>query len=64
MSDNHYISILLNLKEKNITFDKILEENFIQGILNNDKQFKRDKVIYESAKSQFDVLEKIFNDKR
>jgi colanic acid/amylovoran biosynthesis protein len=44
--------------------DKILEENFIQGILNNDKQFKRDKVIYESAKSQFDVLEKIFNDKR
>ena len=33
MSDNHYISILLNLKEKNITFDKILEEN-IKGTVN------------------------------
>lgn len=44
--------------------EKILEENFVQEILNNEKQFKRDKRIYESAKSQFDVLEKIFNDKR
>ena len=33
MSDNHFISILLNLKEKNITFDKILEEN-IKGTVN------------------------------
>lgn len=33
MSDNNYISILLNLKEENITFDKILEEN-IKGTVN------------------------------